>query len=149
MADLPYWLQTLSALAPTLLWFLFCLWAINWQKLSAFLREGAWVPALLLIDLVALVWSRVTPRSVALLGVLTVPNFWWEFGVVSAYACLGLFAGWLQLKYGLAPQEVSLEPPAHGHDQHHGDGHHHTPIPQLGKSATHTEEKFVDTGGEH
>ncbi len=147
MADLPSWLQSLLAivipLVPGLLWFLFCLWAIDWKKLSAVLREGGWVPASLLIFLVALVWSRIDPRSTTILGVLRLPNLWWQFAVLAIYAGIGLFAGWLQLRYSWSPPEISVEPPVHVAGPDHGVSH--LPVP----SVTHTEEHFQDTGGEH
>ena len=154
MAVLPVWLQSLIsfliAIWPGLLWALFCLWAINWKKMSAVLREGAWVPAALLVFLAALVWSRVAPSSYSVLGVFQVPNLWWQLGAVSLYVGIGLFAGWLQLKYSWTPPEYAVEPAPHAHgDGHHGHDHHHVPNPVKGESATHTEEKFVDTGGEH
>ena len=132
MSDLPAWLQqTLRAFAvlvPYLLFFTYCLWAINWKKMGPTLREGAWVPLVLLLILIALVWSQIRPSSVVLLGVITVGNFWWQLGAVGLLASLALFAGWLQDRWRWAPWEVPIAPPAHehGHDAHahHAHGHH-------------------------
>src|SRR5262249_15913801 len=127
--DLPAWLQAtlrlLLVAAPYILWIAFCLWAVNWKKMGPVLREGAWLPALLLIGLVALVWSKIVPSSVTILGQFRLPNFWWQLGFITTMAGVGLFAGWVQNKYSLTPEEIPVEPPAHehGHDHDHGHGH--------------------------
>ena len=128
MNNLPAWLQqtlwTLAVLAPYLLFFVFCLWAINWKKMWPTLREGAWLPLVLLLVLVALVWSQIRPSDVMLFGVFSVGNFWWQLDAVTLLAGLGLFAGWLQERWAWTPWEVPIAPapPAHGHD--HGHWHH-------------------------
>src|SRR5262249_7245701 len=73
VVDLPVWLQQVLGFVfslitllvvllhwlvvvayPLALWFTFCLLAINWKKAGPELKEGAWVPTLLLIVLIAL-----------------------------------------------------------------------------------------------
>src|SRR5262245_1458614 len=92
------------------------------------LREGAWVPLVLLLVLVALVWSQIRSSEIVLFGAITVGNFWWQLGAVGLLAGAALFAGWLQERWNLTPQEVPIAPPpadhGHGHDHHHGHGHH-------------------------
>jgi hypothetical protein len=63
-----------------------------------------------------------------LFSFLGVGNFWWQLLAVGLLAALMLFAGWVQERYHWAPQEIAVEPPAHGHgegDHGHGDGHAH------------------------
>jgi hypothetical protein len=124
--NLPAWLQqtlwTLAVLAPYLLFFVFCVWAINWKKMWPTLREGAWLPLVLLLVFVALVWSQIRPSDVMLFGVFSVGNFWWQLDAVALLAGLGLFAGWLQERWHLTPWEVPIAPPAHDHG--HGHEHH-------------------------
>ncbi|MBL8793635.1 MAG: hypothetical protein JNM56_07010, partial [Planctomycetia bacterium] len=103
-------------------WFL---WGVNWQKTWPVLRRGAGVPFVLLVVLIALVWSQIVPSNASPLG-LSVPNFWWQLGVVGLLAGVALFCGWLQGKMNWTPTEISLEPPDHGHDHSHGhDSHGH------------------------
>jgi ABC-type nickel/cobalt efflux system permease component RcnA len=116
-------------LVPYALWFAFCLWAVNWQRMWPTLTEGAWVPATLLVILVALVWSQIVPSRFSLFGIATAPNFWWQLCYVALLAGLGLFAGWVQERYGWTPPEFAVEPPAyahgHGHSHDHDHGHSH------------------------
>ncbi len=127
--DLPLWLSNLFAvllhLLPGGLWMAFWLWAVNWKKTWKVLAEGGWAPVLLLMYLSALVWSRIAPSECTCLGFVTLPNFWWQMGSVSALAAVALFSGWLQGVIHFTPLEVNFEPPAHehGHDAH-GHGHH-------------------------
>ncbi len=127
MQNTPHWLETIEAIlivvAPYGIWMLFCLFAINWKKMWPKLAEGAWVPVLLLLVLVALVCSQIRASDAVLLGVITIGNFWWQLLAAMLLAALALFAGWVQDRYGLAPFEYAVAPPAHGHDHHHGDGH--------------------------
>jgi hypothetical protein len=129
VSDLPSWLQqtlhVLCVLVPYGIFFAVCLWAINWQKMGPTLREGASLPLVLLLVLVALVWSQIKPTDIMLFGVISVGNFWWQLGATGLLAALGLFAGWIQDRYHWYPQEVPTAPPAHdhGHDDH-GQGHH-------------------------
>ena len=81
---------------------------------------GAWAPAVLLLVVAALIWSRLAPGPCNCLGFVTVPNFWWQLGEVGLIAALTLFCGWLQGVLGWTPREISLEPPAHAavHEHH-------------------------------
>lgn len=104
-----------------LFWLAWALLAINWPKVWPWLARGAWAPAVLILFLIALIWSRLTPVSCSCLGFVTVPNFWWQLGEVGLFAALTLFCGWLQGKLGWTPPEISFDPPApasHGHDHH-------------------------------
>jgi hypothetical protein len=138
VADLPMWLQqaipvvytaiqniltVMVVLIPYTLWFVFCVKGINWRKMAPTLREGAWLPAVLLVVLVALVWSQASPQADPVFGVF--PNFSWQLGAVSMLGFLGLFAGWVQMRYRWMPMEIAVEPPAHGHGAGHGHGHAH------------------------
>lgn len=103
-----------------LLWMVFaavCLWGINWYRTRHFLAVGGWAPALLLIFLIAFVWSRIAPSACPSCGL---GNFWWQLGYVSMLAALAMFCGWLQTVFHWTPHEINLDPPAHGH------GHDHT-----------------------
>ena len=55
-----------------------CLWAINWKKARHMLAVGGWAPAVLIILLIALVWSRLVPGPGPVSGL---PNFWWQAGL--------------------------------------------------------------------
>jgi hypothetical protein len=106
------------------LWLLFaaiCLWAINWKKTRHVLAIGGWVPALLLILLIAIVWSRIDPRPCAVCGL---PNFWWQLGYTSMLAAIAMVLGWVQSVMHWTPHEFNLDPPAHAHG-HGGHGHDH------------------------
>jgi hypothetical protein len=105
-----------------LAWVAWWLWGVNWKKAWPVLARGAWAPAVLLLLVSALVWSRLTPSEGSFLGLITVPNFWWQLGAVGLLAALTLFCGWLQGVMDWAPAEISLEPPAP--TAHHGHGHH-------------------------
>jgi hypothetical protein len=102
-----------------IVWAAWCLWAVNWKKTRHFLAAGAWAPAILLVILVALVWSRIDAD--AWLGL---PNFWWQLGYVSLLAGLAMFCGWVQSVMHWTPHDINLEPPAHGHGHDHGHAHH-------------------------
>lgn len=106
-----------------LLFFLFFLFAVNWQRLWPVLQEGGAIPLSLLLILVALVWSQIAPGDVVLFGGVLLGNFWWQLVVVGLVACVALFAGWLQDRYGWYPPEFAVEPQdGHGHD-HHSEHH--------------------------
>jgi hypothetical protein len=107
-------------------WVAWWLLAVNWEKAWAFLGQGAWVPLVLLMVLVATVWAALVPAPCDCLGLLRLPNFWWQLGAVSSTVAVALFCGWLQRVVGFRPAEVNLEPPAphgHGHGNPHGHGH--------------------------
>jgi hypothetical protein len=93
------------------LWVVWWLWAVNWQRLWPVLARGAWAPAVLLLLMSTVVWSRLVPG-----------HFAWQLGMVAALACLALFCGWLQGRLHWTPREVSVEPPAVSDDGH---GHSH------------------------
>jgi hypothetical protein len=104
-----------------IVWVVWWLWAVNWKKCWAALAEGAWAPVVLLMFLSALVWSRLDASPCACLGVVSIPNFWWQLGYVGLLAALALFCGWLQGLMNWAPAELDLDPPVHHaeHDEHH------------------------------
>src|SRR5207249_439950 len=110
-----YWL----VLIPWLAWWL---WAANWPTIWAVLRQGAWLPLVLLMILAALVWSQMAPSDFIGLQFVIIHNFWWQLGAVSLLVALTLLCGWLQGVFQWTPAEISLEPseepavePAHGH----------------------------------
>jgi hypothetical protein len=108
-------------------WLIFaaiCLWAINWHKTRHFLAVGGWAPAVLLILVIALVWSRIVPGTLSFFGML-IPNFWWQLIYVSLLAAFGLFLGWIQTVMHWTPHDINLDPPAPAHGHGHGHGHHH------------------------
>ena len=99
-----------------IVWVLWWLLAVNWNKVWPVLARGAWAPVVLLVFTSALVWSKLAPSKGTLFGAGTLPNFWWQLGDVCLLAALTLFCGWLQGVFGWAPAEVSLEPPVPAHD---------------------------------
>jgi hypothetical protein len=108
-----------------LVWITFaavCLWAINWKKARHELAVGGWAPAVLLIIVIALVWSRIVPEPCPWCGL---PNFWWQLGYVSMLAALAMICGWIQSVMHWTPHDVTLDPPAHGHGHGHDHGHGH------------------------
>jgi hypothetical protein len=127
--DMPHWvdglLSLLIVLVPYALWTLYCLFAINWKKMWPTLAEGAWVPVLLLIVLIALVWSQIRASDMTLFGVIHVGNFWWQLGALLLLTGLGLFAGWVQDRYDWAPFDYAVEPAEHGHPHDHVHAHGH------------------------
>jgi hypothetical protein len=109
-----------------LLWIAWAAWwllGVNAKKTRHVLASGGWAPAIILIFIAAIVWSRLEPRS-ACLGFLTVPNFWWQLGHVSVLAASALFCGWLQTVWHWTLPEIHLDPPVHGHGHGHGHAHH-------------------------
>ena len=116
-------IAVLKILVPVVLWMLFWLGAVNWQKTWPVLRIGGWAPVVLLILVSAGVWSRLAQAPCTCLKLVTIPNFVWQLGAVSTLAALALFCGWLQGYMGWTPTEYAVEPPA-GDDHDHGHGHH-------------------------
>jgi hypothetical protein len=102
-------------------WIALWLWAANWKRLWPVLAEGGWAPALLLLLMAAVAWSRLQPGPCPF--VPAVPGFAWQVAAVAILAYVALFCGWLQGRLGWAPPEVSVEPPA-AEDDGHGHGHH-------------------------
>jgi hypothetical protein len=98
-------------------WILWWLLGVNAYKLRHYLAIGGWAPAILLVLLTALVWSRIDPMPWGPL-----PNFWWQLLYCSGLAALALFCGWLQTVLHWTPHDINLDPPAHGHG--HAHGHH-------------------------
>jgi hypothetical protein len=98
-------------------WLAWWLLAVNWRRTWAFLAEGAWIPVVLLAGLAAHVWASLAPSTLSL-GIVTVPNFWWQLGGVALLVGSALFCGWLQTVFGWGPPEISLEPPPPAADAH-------------------------------
>jgi hypothetical protein len=108
-----------------IVWLAWWLWGANWQRIWPVLARGAWLPAVLLIVVAALVWSQISPSDCSCLGFVTVRNFWWQLGAVGLLAAATLFCGWLQGYFGWTPAEMELEPAAPAnHGQGHGHHHH-------------------------
>jgi len=106
-----------------IVWTTWWLWGVNWPRLWQALREGAWTGFVLLFLVGALVWSRIEPGSGRFLG-MRLPSFWWQLGQVSLLAGYTFFLGWVQGYMNWTPKQLTLEPAAQGHDDHHG-GHGH------------------------
>lgn len=107
-------------------WIAWWLGGVNWTKLWPVLARGAWVPAVLLMVIASLVWSRIDPSDCSCLGFVVIYNFWWQLGAVGLLVAVTLFCGWLQGVFHWAPAEINLEPPAHADAGHgHGHGHEH------------------------
>jgi hypothetical protein len=90
-------------------WLALCLLGINWRKAWFVLAQGAWAPLVLIMVLVALAWSRMTPEA---------PQFGWKLLQVSLVVVASLFCGWLQGYFHWEPAEITLEPPADAVDGH-------------------------------
>jgi hypothetical protein len=114
-------LLVLSKYLLVLVGLVWCLWGINWRKAWPVLAQGAWLPLAFLAFTVALVWSQIAPSQGNFLGLVNVPNFWWQLGNVLLFLALFLLCGCVQTMYGWAPAEIDLEPPA---QSEHGHGHH-------------------------
>lgn len=108
-------------------WTAWWLKAVNWVRLRGYLREGAWVPIVLLAVLAALAWSRLAPQDLSL-GFTRVPNFWWQLAAVGLIAAYTLFLGHLQGWLGWHPADYPVYPEGedgHGHGGHGPDSHGH------------------------
>jgi len=116
-------LQLLAGSSLLVVWVAWWLWGVNWQKTWPVLKQGAWLPLVLLVIVGALVWSQIAPSDYVLIGSVVIPNFWWQLAGVTLLALLTLFCGWLQGVFAWAPPELSLEPPAPTGDHGHGHGH--------------------------
>jgi hypothetical protein len=113
-----------------LVWVAWWLGAVNWRKVWPILARGAWAAVVLLILLVALVWSQLAKAEGEILGFSPVPNFLWQLGDVTLLALSALLCGWLQTISGWAPADINLEPPpgtadTHGHEHPVGTLHGH------------------------
>ncbi len=106
-----------------LIWIAWWLAGVNWKKAWPVLGIGGWAPFVLLMVLVALVWSQIAPGGCEACGL---PNFWTQLGSVGLLAGSALLCGWLQGRFHLAPAEINLDPPAHAHGHHHHHGHSHS-----------------------
>jgi hypothetical protein len=134
------------ALLLIIAWIAWWLWGANWKNIWPALAQGAWVPAVLVILVSALVWSQIAPGDCTCLGFMTIPNFWWQLGEVSMLAALALFCGWLQGYFEWTPAPVEFEP-AHGHHDHrhgHEHGHH-----DHGHEASHGHDHGSHDHGHH
>jgi hypothetical protein len=120
MSETVAWI--LGALVPVGLWCAWWLFCVDWRKTWPVLARGGWLGVVLLLFVITLAWSGISPTSCNCLRVVTIPNFWWQLGYVSTLTALALFCGWLQAQFGWVPPEVAFDPPAH-HDHGHG-GHH-------------------------
>jgi len=107
-----------------IVWVVWWMWGVNWNRAWTFLGQGAWAPLVLLMVAVALVWSKLAPSRVEIAGLVSVPNFWWQLGYVGLLIALIFFCGWLQAVFHWVPADVNLDPPAHGHEHNHGTGKH-------------------------
>ncbi len=112
----------LTALVSLLLWVVWWLWAVNWKRMGPVLAHGGWAPAVLLLVMAAVVWSRLEPFPCTCLQVVTLPNFLWQLAAVSGLAALALFCGWLQGRLHWTPAEISVDPPDASDD---ALAHHH------------------------
>jgi len=114
-------LSLLLALAPWALWCVWWLFAVNWRQAWPMLAAGGWAPAVLLLVMASMAWAMIDARPCSCLGVLIVPNGWWQLGCLSTLAALALVCGWVQGRLAWTPPEISTEPPleAHEHVAHH------------------------------
>ena len=107
-----------------LVWGAWCLWGVNWKNARHVLATGGWAPAILLILVTAIVWSRLDARPCNCLGIVTLQNFWWQLGYVSMLAGIAMICGWLQSVMHWTPHDIDLDPPTHAHGHDHGHAHH-------------------------
>jgi hypothetical protein len=92
-----------------IVWLAWCLVGINWKKAWVVLAQGGWAPLVLVMVLIALAWSQMTPAA---------PDFWWKLLVVGLVVAASFFCGWVQGYFHWEPAEISLEPPVHPTDAH-------------------------------
>ncbi len=105
-----------------IVWAAWCLWGVNWKKTRHVLAVGAWAPAVLLILLIAIIWSRLDPKPTTFFTWL--PNFWWQLAYVCVLAAIAMFCGWLQGVFHWTPPDINLDPPVPGHGHDHAHAHH-------------------------
>jgi hypothetical protein len=122
MPDYSTWL----ILIPLAAWCAWWLWCCNWKKTWPVLAEGGWMVVVLLVLMISLAWSSISPSTSRHLG-FPISNFFWQLLVVTGVTLLALFCGWVQGRLDWTPEEVNFDPPVqehgHGHHGHHG-GHH-------------------------
>jgi hypothetical protein len=113
--EVPDWLDRVGGvllhLLPGGVWCAWWLWAVNWKKAWPVLAQGAWAPVVLLMLMATLAWSRISPGEWQCLGLLTLPNGWWQLGGVIILTATALFCGWVQGQFNWTPEEVAVEPP--------------------------------------
>jgi hypothetical protein len=97
-----------------IVWLAWCLFGINWKKAWGVLAQGGWAPLVLVMVLIALAWSQMTPAA---------PDFWPKLLVVGLVVAASFFCGWVQEYFHWEPAEISLEPPAYAVNGHE-HGHH-------------------------
>ncbi len=107
-----------EVLLPLLVWVVWWLWAVNWKRMGPVLVRGGWAPAVLLLVMAAVVWSRLEPIPYTGIPGVRLPNFAWQLAAMAVLAVLALFCGWVQGRFGWAPPEVSVEPPDASEDGH-------------------------------
>jgi hypothetical protein len=130
----------LNALLPGGLFTAFCLLAIDWRKAMPVIRAGGWLPLVLLGMMAAFVCSLVWPSPAIVLGMILVPNFLWQLGSAAVLLGVALTCAVLQARYGWAPPEIDLEPPAHVHHDDHDHGTAPEPIHPLAPAVGHVDE---------
>lgn len=107
-----------------IVWIAWFLLGVNWRRTWAFLGQGAWAPLVLLMFLSAITWAALVPSACDCLGLIVVPNFWWQLGYVAMLVAIAFFCGYLQRVFDWAPADISFDPPAeHGHHGHHVQSH--------------------------
>ncbi len=116
-------LQLALSWALLIAWIAWWLWGVNWKKTWSVLAQGAWMPVVLLVVAGALAWSQMAPSDCSWLGIITIPNFWWQLIAGSLLLGVTLFCGWLQGVFNWAPAEIDLEPPTSAASAD-GHGHH-------------------------
>ena len=102
---------------PLIAWVAWWTFGVNWRKTREALKQGAWAPLVLLMLLVALVWSQLAPSSWSW-QTITLPNFWWQLGVVTIIVGLTFLCGAVQDAAGWTPPEINLDPPTDSGVEH-------------------------------
>jgi hypothetical protein len=106
-----------------LVWLAWWTWGANWNNIWPVLRRGGWLVVVLIMILAALAWSQMAPGEWHGLGILVLPNFWWQLCAVGLLTGLTLLCGYLQGVFAWQPAEIPLEP---ADTVHHGveNAHH-------------------------
>jgi hypothetical protein len=95
----------LNALLPGGLWCAWWLWGVSWRKTWPILAAGGWAPVVLLSLLATVIWTVLDPVACTCLVFVTLPAFWGHLGSVLLLVLAALFCGWLQGKFGWAPED--------------------------------------------